>query len=132
MNIKRVGVWAITIFVALIFVMSGLNKLTAAAAWQARFIDQWGLPGWMAGATAVAEIVGAVLLIRPKTAVFGGSIIAVVMLGATGTHIMAGEYSRLGVTIVFGAMAAFVAYYHCPCCSPISVASSSTERSKSR
>ncbi len=97
--------------------MSGVGKLTAPAAWKDIFANQWGLPGWMAAVTAVAEIVGAVLLIRPKTAVFGGSIIAIVMLGATGTHIMAGEYSRIGVTITPGAMAAVVAYYRCPWCS---------------
>ncbi len=47
MNIKRVGLWAVTIFVALIFIMSGVGKLTAAAAWRDIFANQWGLPGWM-------------------------------------------------------------------------------------
>ena len=114
MSFKRVGVWAVTIFVALIFMMAGLNKLTAPAAWQDRFVNQWGLPGWMAAVTAVAEIVGAVLVLVPRTAVFGGAILALVMVGATGTHVLAGEFSRLSVTVPFGVMAAFVAYYRCP------------------
>ena len=114
MNLKRVGVWAVTIFVAVVFMMSGLNKLTAAVVWGDRFVSQWGLPAWLVMVVALAEMLGAVLLIMPKTAVYGGSIIAFVMLGATGTHIMAGEYARVGVTIVLGALAASVAYYRCP------------------
>ena len=114
MNFKRVGIWAVTIFTGLIFMMSGLNKLTAAVAWQDRFVNEWGLPAWTVAIIAIAEMVGAVLLLVPKTAVYGGSIIAVVMLGATGTHLIAGQYPRVGITILFGAMAAFVAYYRCP------------------
>jgi hypothetical protein len=68
----------------------------------------------MAAATAVAEIVGGIFVLIPRLAVYGGSLIAIVMLGATGTHIVAAEYSQIVVTVTFGAMAAFVAWYRCP------------------
>lgn len=116
MNLNRVAVWAVTIFTALIFLMSGLQKLTAAAVWRDQFVNQWGLPWWLAAVVALGEMGGAVLLLMPKTAVYGGAIIAFIMLGATGTHLMAGEYPNMAVTVVLGALASFVAWYRCPWC----------------
>ena len=114
MDFRKVGVWVATIFIGAIFLMSGASKILQSAAWQERFATQWGLPPWMAIVTGLAEMAGAMLILWPRTAVYGGSIIAAVMLGATGTHFMAGEFPNLGVTAVFGGLAAFVAWFRCP------------------
>ncbi len=116
MDFRKVGVWAVTIFIGLVFLMSGVGKFLQLAAWQERFATQWGLPGWLALVTGLLEMAAAVLIFMPRTAVYGGSIIAAVMIGATGTHAMAGEFPNIGVTAVLGSMAAFVAWYRCPWC----------------
>ncbi len=116
MDFRKVGVWAVTIFVGIIFLMSGVVKFLQSSMWQERFATQWGLPGWMALVTGLLEMAGALLILMPRTAVYGGSIIAVVMIGATGTHAMAGEFPNMGVTAVLGSLAAFVAWYRCPWC----------------
>jgi uncharacterized membrane protein YphA (DoxX/SURF4 family) len=115
MDFKKVIIWAVTIFLGLVFVMSGANKLTSPAAWQERFVNEWGLPSWLVPLVGLAEILGGVGLMLPKLAVYGGSILVLVMLGATGTHIAAGQYSSVGVPIAFAAGASFIAYYRCPC-----------------
>jgi hypothetical protein len=84
--------------------------------WQERFVTQWGLPGWLAIVTGFAEMAGAVLILMPRRAVYGGSIIAAVMIGAVGAHAMAGELPNIAVTAVLGSLAAFVAWYRCPWC----------------
>ena len=48
MDFRKVGVWAVTIFVGLVFLMSGAGKFLQSAMWQERFATQWGLPGWLA------------------------------------------------------------------------------------
>jgi uncharacterized membrane protein YphA (DoxX/SURF4 family) len=115
MDFKKVIIWAVTIFLGLVFVMSGANKLTSQAAWQDRFVNEWGLPSWLVPLVGLAEILGGLGLMLPRLAVYGGSILVLVMLGATGTHVAAGQHSRLGVTIAFGALASLIAYYRCPC-----------------
>ena len=63
MNFKNVAYWAILIFLAAIFLIGGVDKLTAVEYWQARFVSQWGLPAWMApmiGATEMLPEVGEV------------------------------------------------------------------------
>lgn len=116
MDFRKVCVWTVTIFVGAIFLMTGAGKFLQAAMWQERFASQWGLPGWMASVTGLLEMAGAALILVPRTAVYGGSIIAVVMIGALGTHVMAGELPNIGVTAVLGSLAAFVAWYRCPWC----------------
>ncbi len=108
MNFKNIAYWAMIIFLAAIFVMGGANKLTAMEMWQDRFVNQWNLPAWLAPITGVAEILGGLMLLIPKLTTVGAAVIVMVMLGATGTHIMAGEWSRIGVTLVFGTMAGIV------------------------
>ena len=108
MNFKNIAYWAMIIFLAAIFVLGGVSKLTAMEMWQDRFVNQWNLPAWLAPITGVAEILGGLMLLIPKLTALGAAVIVMVMLGATGTHIMAGEWSRIVVTLVFGTMAAIV------------------------
>lgn len=116
MDFGKVGVWTVTIFIGAIFLMSGLGKFLQSAMWQERFATQWGLPGWLASVTGLLEMTGAVLILMPRKAVYGGAVIAAVMIGRMGTHAMAGELPNIGVTAVLGSLAAFVAWYRCPWC----------------
>ncbi|MCH7826117.1 MAG: DoxX family protein, partial [Acidobacteria bacterium] len=89
MNFKNIAYWALIIFLAAIFVMVGVGKLTQMEAWQDPFVNQWNLPAWLAPITGVAEILGGLMLLIPKLTTLGAAVIVMVMLGATGTHIMA-------------------------------------------
>ena len=109
MNFKNVLVWAATIFLAFIFIMSGIAKLTAIEVWQERFVEQWGVPGWMVPITAVMEVIGGLLILAPKLAMYGGGLIVFVMIGAAGSHAMAGEWPNAGFTLFLLVLAALVA-----------------------
>lgn len=118
MDFRKVVVWAATIFVAAVMFLAGTSKIVQMAFWQRQFIEAWGLPGWLAPVTGLMEIAGAALLLVPRRAVFGGGLIALVMIGATGAHVVAGELERLPITLTLGTLAAFVAWYRCPWCGP--------------
>ncbi|MGD8816243.1 MAG: DoxX family protein [Acidobacteriota bacterium] len=114
MDFRKVGVWTVTIFIATLMLLTGSSKLVQSATWQQQFADDWGLPAWLATVTGLAEMAGALLLLMPRRAVYGGAIIALVMIGATGTHVAAGELERLPITVTIGTLAAFVAWYRRP------------------
>ncbi len=114
MDFRKVGVWTVTIFVGAVFFMSGASKFLQPAAWQRQFVEHWGLPAWMAAGAGLAEILGAALILRPRTAMYGGSVIVAVMLAAAATHAMAGEPGDIAVNAALGGLAAFVAWFRCP------------------
>ncbi len=105
MNFKNVAYWAMVIFLAAIFLIGGADKLTAMENWKDRFVNQWSLPAWLAPITGVAEILGGLMLLIPRLTTVGAAVVIIVMFGATGTHIMASEWPRIIVPLVFGAMA---------------------------
>ncbi len=49
---------------------------------------RWGYPDWFRIATALAQIVGAILLVAPSTCFLGALLLAVVLIGAVGTHLL--------------------------------------------
>ncbi len=108
MNFKNIAYWAMVIFLAVIFVMSGGGKLAQIEMWQNVFVNEWNLPAWMAPVTGVAEILAGLMLLIPRLTTLGAAVIVMVMLGATGTHMMAGEWARIAVPLVFGTMAGIV------------------------
>jgi uncharacterized membrane protein YphA (DoxX/SURF4 family) len=115
MDVRKVGVWAATIFVAAVIFMTGASKILQPAGWQERFTTQWSLPAGLVIITGWAEVLGAALILWPRTAVYGGAIVAIVMIGATGAHFVAGELANLPVTSLLGGMAGFVAWFRCSC-----------------
>jgi uncharacterized membrane protein YphA (DoxX/SURF4 family) len=89
-TLKSVGLWVATILATLAFLGSGASKLAGAAS-QAEHFAHWGYPGWFLYVVGASELVGALLLIVPRTAVFGALVLGSVMVGAVGTHLSAGE-----------------------------------------
>lgn len=87
---KRVGLWMATVALAAMFLMAGSMKL-AGAAEALDAVRGYGYPGWFAYAVGTAEIAGAVLLLSPRVATPGAMVLGGVMLGATLTHVGAGE-----------------------------------------
>ena len=116
MDIRRVAVWTATIFVGAVMLFAGVDKIVHSAAWQQRFLAEWGLPPWLAVVTGLLEISGAALLVVPRRATYGGAIVATVMIGAVGAHVAAGQFAQIVVPGMLGSLAAFVAWYRCPWC----------------
>ena len=85
MNFKNVAYWAILIFLAAIFLIGGVDKLTAVEYWQARFVSQWGLPAWMAPMIGATEMLGGLMLLVPRLTRLGAAVIVIVMFGVTAT-----------------------------------------------
>ena len=91
---KGVGLWIVTLFLALVCLRSGLTKLPGDGFW-VRDFQRWGYPGWFRIAVGIAELTSFALLLIPRFAAHGAIIFAAVMLGAIFTHATHNEFSRL-------------------------------------
>ena len=92
--IKEVVLWIVTVFLALVCLRSGLQKVTGNIVW-VRDFHRWGYPDWFRLVVGVAELISMALLLVPRLASYGASLFAVVMLGAIFTHYTNNETSRL-------------------------------------
>lgn len=103
---RRIAVWACAIFLAIAFVSIGLSKLEGRAAgrWAERFA-QWGYPAGTQYVVGVCEILGGLGVLIPKWRRAAGLTLAVLMIGALGTHAVHGEFPRLIPPIILGGLA---------------------------
>jgi len=104
--------WIARIAVALMFAMTGIMKLTFNEAPQEIFAQ---LPGGNAAMVlaGLMELAAAVLIVIPKTKVYGGLLAAVVMFGAIGAHLAVLEDdSMLPMAIVMLIAASAVVVLH--------------------
>ena len=84
---QKIISWVLRIIVAGMMIYAALPKLTGAAESIAMFSN---IPGQEMAryATGVLELVGAALLLIPGMTAWGGIVVAVVMLGALGAHVL--------------------------------------------
>ena len=97
-KIYIISSWIILGLVALGFMLAAAGKLTGAAT---PMFANWGYPVWFATVIGVAELLGAIGLLIPKTtkyAVFG---LTLIMIGAGYTHIANGEGLQVLRPIIF-------------------------------
>jgi putative oxidoreductase len=107
---KEVVIWIVTLLVALVCLRSGLMKMPGVPGvefWMRDFA-RWGYPDWFRMVVGIAELLAFVLLLVPRSAGFGASIFAVVMLGAIFTHATHGESARLPFNVLLLALSAIV------------------------
>ena len=90
-KIRRWGPWGISALLALAFTMAGATKLTGNPMMAESFAN-WGYSGWFMYAVGSAEIAGAIAVLIPRIAAFGGLWLAAMMTGALGTHFVNAEY----------------------------------------
>ncbi len=79
-------IWGVQILTALAFLAAGGSKLSSAPAAVDMF-EKIGFGQWLRYVTGSFEVIGAVLLLFPRTAELGGWLLAMVMLAAIGTHL---------------------------------------------
>ena len=111
--------WILQIVLALAFVVSSYLLSFGAAQAQLQPSMQWiaAVPQPLLIFISLCEVLGAVGLIlpmatkiQPRLTPLAAALLTVLMLLAMGFHITRGEYSNLVLNLIFGGVAAFIAY----------------------
>ncbi|HEX7925342.1 MAG TPA: DoxX family protein [Bradyrhizobium sp.] len=83
---KSVTLWVVRGLLALAFAAAGAAKLYGVPMLVAEF-EHIGLGQWFRYLTGSLELLGAVLILVPPVAAFGGLLLSCIMIGATITHL---------------------------------------------
>lgn len=102
----RIAVVAVGTLLGVWFLLAGMQKFLARAAFEQMFGD-FGLPLAAVPVIGVVELAGAVLVLIPRSAMIGAALIAAVMVGAAACHLLTGVGSPAG-SLVALSMAGFV------------------------
>ena len=100
--------WGLRILAGAAFLAAGSAKLAGAPMMVAIF-DHVGLGQWFRLVTGLVEIAGAIALLVPATAAFGGVLLAVTMVFAVATHLFVIGGSPVPAIVLF-VMTATVAW----------------------
>lgn len=114
----QIVLWIAQVFLALLFAGAGSAKAMTPLSELAQSLPYTtDLPGWLVRFIGVSEMAGAIGLIVPALArvmpmltPLAGVGLCVVMVLATFFHLFRSEFSAVPMTIVLGAVAAFVAW----------------------
>ena len=85
--------------VSILYIITGLRKLFSFGSVASDF-ESWGYHPAFMYILGLVEIAGAISLMIPKIRMVGIVGLGIVMLGAIGTHIYAGEYYQLLLPLV--------------------------------
>jgi putative oxidoreductase len=100
--VGEVGLWVVSLFLALVCLRSGLMKMPGVPGeefWERDF-RRWGYPGWFRISVGIAELVSCALLLVPRFAPAGAGLFAAVMVGAIFTHATHNELGRLPFNVL--------------------------------
>mgnify|MGYP006307476249 CR=1 FL=1 len=106
--------WALTIFLSLIYVMAGVPKIGAIEFMAARFEEVWGYPEWFRLLIGGIEFIGGIFLIIPATTFWAATSLGVIMLGAMYTHVALGNPAFTPIPATFFVLLMYVAYKRRP------------------
>jgi len=81
----RIADWGLRIVIALAFLAAGSAKLAGAAP-MVQIFTAVGIGQWFRFVTGALEISGGLLVILPRTSVYGAALLTCVMVGALLTH----------------------------------------------
>ncbi len=95
MKSKLIASWVIAVVLALAFFGFGMLKLTSQPMMVANFAG-WGFPSWFLYVTGSIEVISAVLLLIPRTALVGAALLVCTMIGALVTHLTHGQAAMIG------------------------------------
>ena len=98
----------VSVLLALVFLMTGTMKLFGG--WSDRF-EMWGYPVWFFYLVGLTETAAGVALIRRRTRLYGALAVIVVMVGALGTLLRAGDTDRIAIPCLALLLGAVVANY---------------------
>lgn len=106
-----VMLWVVSAFLTSVFVKAGWAKFSDSSGW-ARAFRFWGYPAWFRFLVGVIEVLGGALLLLPWTAMYAAMALAVIMLGAMGTHVAHGRPADVSHEVFPLALLAGVIYLH--------------------
>lgn len=110
---RNVLLWVGSVLLALLFFAAGASKLLMAEE-SAQEFEGWGYPAWFHWVIGVVEVAGALLLLWPRTAFYGGALLAVDMAGAVMTHLANAEWTMWPLPLALGIVAILVAWGRMP------------------
>ena len=115
----RITLWVVQIVLALAFGMGGFMKLTFPLEELATGMD-WvsRVPSWAPRVAGASELLGALGLVLPAavrirpllTPLAASGLVVVMILAAVSVHAPASEWAEVGLNVVLGGAAGFVAY----------------------
>lgn len=87
----RSAMWILSIVLAIVFLATGIAKLTGSSTFYLQASTMRGFPAWIRVVVGLVEIGGAIALLVPRAAVFGAVTLAILMFPAAATQHMSGE-----------------------------------------
>ncbi len=106
---RKAVVWTLSILLALAFLGAGFAKLTGQPMMLAEFAT-FGYPVWFMYLTGLIEVACAVLVLVPRFAAIGATLLVCVMLGALYSHLTHGQSAMIGAPLVLLVLAAVVGW----------------------
>lgn len=109
-KVRNTLTWVLSILLAIGFVMGAIMKISGK---MDDAFATWGYPAWGPYAVAIVELIGAILLLIPKTRKIGAVLIICIMVGAIGTHMSGGEsFSHWLPALLHGVVAGVILMLH--------------------
>ena len=108
----NVTLWVLQALAAAAFLMAGATKLAGAETHVAMF-EKIGFGQWLRYFTGSVEVIGAILLLVPRTVGIGAALLTATMVGAVATHLFIIGGSPLPALVLLLITAA-VAWYRRP------------------
>lgn len=87
---KNILLWALCLLLAAGYLLGAAVPKLTGEVWEVERFEAFGYSQGFRVLIGILEGVGALLLLWPRTASWGALVLAVVMIGATGTHIASG------------------------------------------
>lgn len=107
-NLKATSVWAVTIILSVIYIVSGVPKL-GGVEYAIHQFEQWGYPHWFRQLVGGVEFFSAIMILIPRAAFYAALVLGAIMVGSVGTHLMNGEFAVAIVPMVCLAALSYVA-----------------------
>ena len=106
---KVIATWILSGLIALMMIWAGGMKLSGAEE-QVKGFATMGYPVWFMYAIGLIEVVGGILLLIPKTAVFGVLLLGATMVGAVVSLLKMGDVAHAPIPFVFLLLIALVGW----------------------
>jgi len=88
--VQKIATWTLSILLAFAFLGAGLAKVTAQPMMVQEF-SLFGYPQWFMYVTGALELLGAILVLIPRTASIGAGVVVCIMIGALFSHLTHGQ-----------------------------------------
>jgi putative oxidoreductase len=108
---KRIAITTISILVGVVFLFAGGTKLAPGAmhAQNVEAFTRWGYAVWFIYAVGVIEVGGGLLLLIPAARFYAAALLACNMIGATITHLRAGEVAHAPTPLILALLCVWIA-----------------------